>query len=161
MLPRPGPAGLGRSIDLEGGEGPPGLNEDEEGGPHLDEEGYAAAYAAAMNGGHGGAGERPHAQASAWRSAWPSGHPPPPVQTVHSCWASLEACPPAPLLWLPLTAGPSYQASNPYSGAGGSGGMQGDEIELPEGIDTEEARMLEAAMLGIPYQGRIPDFSNR
>jgi hypothetical protein len=37
----------------------------------------------------------------------------------------------------------------------------GDEpLDLPEGINLEEARMLEAAMLGIPYQGRMPDFSN-
>jgi hypothetical protein len=36
----------------------------------------------------------------------------------------------------------------------------GDEpLDLPEGINLEEARMLEAAMLGIPYQGRMPDFS--
>ena len=34
-------------------------------------------------------------------------------------------------------------------------------FEMPEGIDTEEARMLEAAMLGVPYEGRIPDFSQR
>jgi hypothetical protein len=33
-------------------------------------------------------------------------------------------------------------------------------LDLPEGINLEEARMLEAAMLGIPYQGRMPDFSN-
>lgn len=32
-------------------------------------------------------------------------------------------------------------------------------LDLPEGINLEEARMLEAAMLGIPYEGRIPDFS--
>eukprot|EP00879_Flechtneria_rotunda_P011830 GHRR01012357.1.p1 GENE.GHRR01012357.1~~GHRR01012357.1.p1 ORF type:complete len:434 (+),score=172.34 GHRR01012357.1:113-1303(+) len=32
------------------------------------------------------------------------------------------------------------------------------DIELPEGINLEEARMLEAAMLGIPYEGSIPDF---
>lgn len=31
---------------------------------------------------------------------------------------------------------------------------------LPDGINMEEARMLEAAMLGIPYEGRIPDFNN-
>jgi hypothetical protein len=40
-------------------------------------------------------------------------------------------------------------------------GVGGDEpLDLPEGINLEEARMLEAAMLGIPYQGRMPDFSN-
>ena len=32
--------------------------------------------------------------------------------------------------------------------------------ELLEGINTEEARMLEAAMFGTAYTGRIPDFSN-
>ena len=26
--------------------------------------------------------------------------------------------------------------------------------EMPEGINLEEARMLEAAMLGVPYQAR-------
>lgn len=31
---------------------------------------------------------------------------------------------------------------------------------MPEGVDVEEARMLEAAMLGIPYTGRMPDFVN-
>jgi hypothetical protein len=34
-------------------------------------------------------------------------------------------------------------------------------FDLPEGIDAEEARMLEAAMLGVPYEGRIPDFAQR
>ena len=43
-------------------------------------------------------------------------------------------------------------------GGGGAGGMragnggQHDFVELPDGIDREEARMLEAAMLGIPYE---------
>jgi hypothetical protein len=37
--------------------------------------------------------------------------------------------------------------------------MESAELDLPEGIDAEEARMLEAAMLGVPYQGRIPDWS--
>jgi hypothetical protein len=32
-------------------------------------------------------------------------------------------------------------------------------LNLPEEINLEEARMLEAAMLGIPYAGRMPDFS--
>ena len=31
-------------------------------------------------------------------------------------------------------------------------------VDLPEGINVEEARMLEAAMLGIPYTGRMPTF---
>lgn len=31
--------------------------------------------------------------------------------------------------------------------------------DMPSDINMEEARMLEAAMLGIPYEGRIPDFS--
>ena len=41
-----------------------------------------------------------------------------------------------------------------------SGGMGYDD-DIPEGMDArevEEARMLEAAILGIPYEGRIPDF---
>ena len=33
-------------------------------------------------------------------------------------------------------------------------------LYLVQGLDLEEARMLEAAMLGIPYAGRIPDFAN-
>lgn len=35
-----------------------------------------------------------------------------------------------------------------------------DDIQLPDGINEEEARMLEAAMFGVPYAGKIPDFSN-
>jgi hypothetical protein len=31
---------------------------------------------------------------------------------------------------------------------------------LPDGINIEEARMLEAAMLGTAYEGRMPDFAN-
>ena len=49
-------------------------------------------------------------------------------------------------------------------GFGGAGHQGAEEMELPEGVDAsevEEARMLEAALLGVPYQGRIPDFSNR
>ena len=55
-------------------------------------------------------------------------------------------------------------------GAGGSSGGAAEEgnawgiLDLPEGVDEgmyEEARMLEAAMLGVPYEGRMPDFSNR
>ena len=37
-----------------------------------------------------------------------------------------------------------------------------EDDDLPEGVDAsevEEARMLEAALLGVPYQGRMPDFS--
>lgn len=30
--------------------------------------------------------------------------------------------------------------------------------ELPDGVDLEEAAMLEAAMLGVPYTGRLPAF---
>lgn len=29
---------------------------------------------------------------------------------------------------------------------------------LPEGVDAEEARMLEAVMMGVPYTGNIPSF---
>lgn len=32
-------------------------------------------------------------------------------------------------------------------------------LDLPDGINLEEARMLEAAMWGVPYQGRMPDFN--
>lgn len=34
-------------------------------------------------------------------------------------------------------------------------------VQLPDDVNLEEARMLEAAMLGRPYQGRIPDFANQ
>ena len=37
-------------------------------------------------------------------------------------------------------------------GVGGSG----DDVQLPSDVNVEEAKMLEAAMLGIPYEGRIP-----
>lgn len=43
---------------------------------------------------------------------------------------------------------------------GGAAAAAVDEpLDLPAGINLEEARMLEAAMLGIPYAGRLPDFS--
>lgn len=51
-------------------------------------------------------------------------------------------------------------ASDTAAAAAGAGDGSADaSLDLPEGINLEEARMLEAAMLGIPYQGRIPDFS--
>eukprot|EP00878_Enallax_costatus_P028585 GHUV01030885.1.p1 GENE.GHUV01030885.1~~GHUV01030885.1.p1 ORF type:complete len:310 (+),score=123.98 GHUV01030885.1:141-1070(+) len=43
--------------------------------------------------------------------------------------------------------------------AAADGAAVGVSLDLPEGINLEEARMLEAAMLGIPYQGRMPDFN--
>ncbi len=46
--------------------------------------------------------------------------------------------------------------------AGGFGGFPGGRDvglpDMPAGVDVEEARMLEAAMLGIPYTGRM-DFA--
>ncbi len=51
-----------------------------------------------------------------------------------------------------------------FEGGGGGGGPSAGVTDLPMGVDAhelEEARMLEAALLGVPYQGRIPDFSNR
>jgi len=52
------------------------------------------------------------------------------------------------------------QRQHRSAAAGGGGGHAGDDppIDLPDGIDAEEARMLEAAMLGVPYGGRIPDW---
>jgi hypothetical protein len=35
-----------------------------------------------------------------------------------------------------------------------------DPIVLPEGVNAEEAKMLEAAMFGIPYQGPVPQANN-
>ena len=45
-------------------------------------------------------------------------------------------------------------------GPAGAAPMDTDDIQLPDGINEEEARMLEAAMFGVPYAGKIPDFSN-
>lgn len=50
-----------------------------------------------------------------------------------------------------------------HAGAGLVGGAYGAGHDaglpdMPAGVDLEEARMLEAAMLGIPYAGRLPDF---
>jgi hypothetical protein len=39
-------------------------------------------------------------------------------------------------------------------------GRNVDLPDLPAGIDLEEARMVESAMLGVPYTGRLPDFTN-
>ena len=44
--------------------------------------------------------------------------------------------------------------------AGGGSGRSVVDDELPEGVtaaEREEARMLEAAMLGVPYEGPVPD----
>ncbi len=42
----------------------------------------------------------------------------------------------------------------------GMGALHGTpSLDLPDGINVEEARMLEAAMLGVPYSGRMPDFA--
>lgn len=57
-----------------------------------------------------------------------------------------------------LTCARGLWAGHATHAGGGAGGFE--EMDLPEGINVEEARMLEAAMLGIPYQGRIPDFRN-
>lgn len=43
-------------------------------------------------------------------------------------------------------------------GAGFGIGRDAGLPDMPAGVDVEEARMLEAAMLGIPYTGRMPDF---
>ncbi|GFR40299.1 hypothetical protein Agub_g481, partial [Astrephomene gubernaculifera] len=48
------------------------------------------------------------------------------------------------------------------TGAAAGGDAWDDGLELPEGMsrqELEEARMMEAAMLGVPYEGRMPDFS--
>ena len=44
--------------------------------------------------------------------------------------------------------------------AGSGSGRRAADEELPEGVtaaEREEARMLEAAMLGVPYEGPVPD----
>eukprot|EP00798_Chlamydomonas_sp_ICE-L_P022912 gene22912-30091_t len=46
----------------------------------------------------------------------------------------------------------------------GAGSSVMNDSDIPLGVEAhevEEAKMLEAALLGIPYEGRIPDFSNR
>jgi hypothetical protein len=45
-----------------------------------------------------------------------------------------------------------------FGAAYGAGGHDSGLPDMPAGVDLEEARMLEAAMLGIPYAGRLPDF---
>jgi hypothetical protein len=41
----------------------------------------------------------------------------------------------------------------------GGGGMQHEFFPpMPDDVNAEEARMLEAVMLGVPYTGHIPDF---
>jgi hypothetical protein len=67
-----------------------------------------------------------------------------------------------------LAGGPAGPAALDGSGGGGAGGSGGGagaggggddaalSFDVPDGIDVEEARMLEAAMLGIPYTGRMP-----
>jgi len=54
-------------------------------------------------------------------------------------------------------SGAAAAAALPIPEGDDEGGGFGD-IDLPEGINVEEARMLEAAMLGIPYTGRMPQF---
>lgn len=47
---------------------------------------------------------------------------------------------------------------------GGANRFDEEEEDLPAGVSSaemEEARMLEAALLGVPYEGRMPDFSQR
>ncbi|KAK9817835.1 hypothetical protein WJX72_002895 [[Myrmecia] bisecta] len=60
--------------------------------------------------------------------------------------------PPAPHP-VPFQPMPDLAAAAPYPHGGD------EDLQLPDGINVEEARMLEAAMLGIPYAGRMPDFS--
>jgi len=43
-------------------------------------------------------------------------------------------------------------------GMGGGGGGGGTHDFLPADVNAEEARMLEAVMMGVPYTGHIPDF---
>lgn len=50
-----------------------------------------------------------------------------------------------------------YTGAGPFGAAFG-GGHDAGLPDMPAGVDLEEARMLEAAMLGIPYAGRLPDF---
>lgn len=62
---------------------------------------------------------------------------------------------------IPPAHGPGAAAARAHQHPGG---MDDEDLELPEGFsrhDLEEARMMEAALLGIPYQGRMPDFSAR
>lgn len=64
-----------------------------------------------------------------------------------------------------MGAPPGHSAgAGPGRGFGGGSNPDLGDLELPEGVDArdvEEARMLEAAMLGIQYEGPMPDFSSR
>ncbi|GAX75728.1 hypothetical protein CEUSTIGMA_g3171.t1 [Chlamydomonas eustigma] len=85
-----------------------------------------------------------------------------------------------PDMFLPQASNAGHRVrTNTAFGGGGGGGVnsrqhigypsnasENDEAmdDLPEGIDAreaEEARMLEAALLGVPYEGRMPDYSAR
>lgn len=53
------------------------------------------------------------------------------------------------------------QRARQPTGGNARPGMHFTDHEIPEGMDArevEEARMLEAALLGVPYEGRMPDF---
>jgi hypothetical protein len=58
-----------------------------------------------------------------------------------------------------VSGSPTAAAAAAAAGVGVGSGAADEPLDLPEGINLEEARMLEAAMLGVPYAGRIPDFS--
>jgi hypothetical protein len=56
-------------------------------------------------------------------------------------------------------AGAGEGGEGPGGAAAAAGVRDEPPLDLPDGINVEEARMLEAAMLGVPYAGRIPDFT--
>ncbi|GLC65720.1 hypothetical protein PLESTF_000332700 [Pleodorina starrii] len=63
------------------------------------------------------------------------------------------------------SAGAGAAAAAAASGRGGGGGGWEDdeELQLPEGMsrhDLEEARMMEAALLGVPYEGPLHAFGS-
>jgi hypothetical protein len=64
----------------------------------------------------------------------------------------------------PVRGGGSGRSSETLSSRPHVSDYAEEGVELPEGIDAreaEEARMLEAALLGVPYEGQMPDFSSR
>lgn len=90
------------------------------------------------------AAQQPHAAAA----AGPSGFDQPLLSAEQEALAAAGVPPPL------VSGSPAAAAA---TGVGSAAAL--DSLDLPEGINLEEARMLEAAMLGVPYAGRIPDFS--
>merc|ERR1712176_422128 len=54
----------------------------------------------------------------------------------------------------------SVREQGPSTVTGGAAvDVDEEPVVVPEGVNAEEAKMLEAAMFGIPYQGPVPQAS--